>query len=246
MKSECFGRETSRFWCCKNFMTRQHQITAAIIDMTKCIASLTKQQCEHAQLKQPLSFNPAQIDMTHKIWSHLLVECNNRNLQRKWVGSLPELIRWFGIEERYFWFSLTRGSPPQVRHCSPAFDFWGHPELLRPAGLSAPHQPNSAPQQPLLHHRMGSHFQWVDVDGSRQCRCFLGLKLSVSHLPDLTLRSRRQPLRSAEAGLPASGRPQDLHQLRLVGQHGQDHHGVRWWWRRGWMQCKSPPERTRN
>lgn len=49
----------------------------------------------------------------------------------------------------------------QVWHCSPASVCWCYSQQLRPAWRPASLWPGPAPQQPLLHHWMGSHPEWV-------------------------------------------------------------------------------------
>lgn len=53
--------------------------------------------------------------------------------------------------------------------------------------------------------------------------------------------SWRSPVPTAQAGLPSCGRPSELLQAWLVGQHRQDNHGVCRWSCWVWMQRKSPP-----
>lgn len=57
----------------------------------------------------------------------------------------------------------TCWSDPQVGHCSPASVLWCYSQQLRPARRPASLWPGPAPQQPLLHHWMGSHPEWVII-----------------------------------------------------------------------------------
>lgn len=58
---------------------------------------------------------------------------------------------------------MTFPSSLQLWRCSAETVLRGQPERLRPACLSASLWPDSASQQPLLHHWMGTHFQCVHL-----------------------------------------------------------------------------------
>lgn len=70
-------------------------------------------------------------------------------------GKASIYLKGFVSDTRTCWFDH------QVWHCSPASVCWCYSQQLRPARHLASLWPGPAPQQPLLHHRMGSHPEWV-------------------------------------------------------------------------------------